>query len=573
MVKSLLKPDYIFESSWEVCNKVGGIYTVLSTRAKTLQKAHQDKVIFIGPGLWKREDGNYTKEESPYFREDPSLFAEWQREARENGLQVRVGRWTVPGEPIAILVDFVPYFEKKNEIYGWLWEKYQVDSLHAYGDYDEASMFSYAAALVVESFFEWKKKSGEWNKATKVIYHANEWMCGLGALYINNKLPQIGTIFTTHATSIGRSIAGNMKPLYDYLFAYNGDQMAGELNMQSKHSIEKQTAHHVDCFTTVSDITAKECVELLDKPVDVVLPNGFDDSFVPSAALFTKKRKAARKKLLDVANALLGEQLDDDTLIVSTSGRYEFRNKGIDVFVEAMNRLLRDKDLQKKVVAFIEVPGWVGEPRKDLQKRLAQIAKSNQNHRKSPVFTTPLEVPQVTHWLHNMSHDNVLSMMKYYDMHNQKDERVKVIFLPCYLDGKDGILNMTYYDIVLGNDLCIYPSYYEPWGYTPLEAVAFKVPCITTDLAGFGLWANSVFGKYGEIQDGVKVIHRTDYNYSEVADMIKDTVAEYSSFTKKQVDDARKHAGELSKKALWSEFIKYYEEAYDIALRKAEERK
>jgi glycosyltransferase involved in cell wall biosynthesis len=538
-----------------------------------LQKAHQDKVIFIGPGLWKREDGNYTKEESPYFREDPSLFAEWQREARENGLQVRVGRWTVPGEPIAILVDFVPYFEKKNEIYGWLWEKYQVDSLHAYGDYDEASMFSYAAALVVESFFQWKKKSGEWNKATKVIYHANEWMCGLGALYINNKLPQIGTIFTTHATSIGRSIAGNMKPLYDYLFAYNGDQMAGELNMQSKHSIEKQTAHYVDCFTTVSDITAKECVELLDKPVDVVLPNGFDDSFVPSAALFTKKRKAARKKLLDVANALLGEQLDDDTLIVSTSGRYEFRNKGIDVFVEAMNRLLRDKDLKKKLVAFIEVPGWVGEPRKDLQERLAQIAQSSQNHRKSPVFTTPLEVPQVTHWLHNMSHDNVLGMLKYFDMHNQKGDHVKVIFLPCYLDGKDGILNMTYYDIVLGNDLCIYPSYYEPWGYTPLEAVAFKVPCITTDLAGFGLWANSVFGKYGEIQDGVKVIHRTDYNYSEVADMIKDTVAEYSSFTKKQVDEARKHAGELSKKALWSEFIKFYEEAYDIALRRAEERK
>ena len=567
MVKCLLKPDYIFESSWEVCNKVGGIYTVLSTRAKTLQEAHQDKVIFIGPGLWKREDGNYTKEESPYFREDKSLFADWQWEAKENGLQVRVGRWTVPGEPIAILVDFVPYFEKKNDIYAWLWEKYQVDSLHAYGDYDEASMFSYAAALVVESFYKWKKERGEWNENTKVIYHANEWMCGLGALYINNKLPQIGTIFTTHATSIGRSIAGNMKPLYDYLFAYNGDQMAGELNMQSKHSIEKQTAHHVDCFTTVSDITAKECVELLDKPVDVVLPNGFDDSFVPSAAQFTKKRKAARKRLLDVANALLGEQLDDDTLIVSTSGRYEFRNKGIDVFVEAMNRLLREKDLKKKVVAFIEVPGWVGEPRKDLQERLSQMTQD------TPVFTTPLDVPQVTHWLHNMSHDNVLGMMKYFDMHNRKDDHVKVIFLPCYLDGKDGILNMTYYDIVLGNDLCIYPSYYEPWGYTPLEAVAFKVPCITTDLAGFGLWANSVFGRYGEIQDGVKVIHRTDYNYSEVADYIKDTVAEFSAFTKKQVDEARKHASELSKKALWREFIKYYEEAYDIALRKAEERK
>ena len=551
MVKEQLLPDYIFESSWEVCNKVGGIYTVLSTRAKTLQEALQDKIVFIGPDFWKEQ-------ESPYFKEDKTLFVNWQSEANKQGLKVRVGRWTVPGEPIAILVDFNPYFEKKDEIYGWLWEHYQVDSLHAYGDYDEASMFSYAAALVVESFYNYYL-----DLSKKVIYHANEWMCGLGALYINNKLPQIGTIFTTHATSIGRSIAGNMKPLYDYLFAYNGDQMAGELNMQSKHSIEKQTAHFVDCFTTVSDITAKECVELLDKPVDVVLPNGFDDSFVPSAQTFSRKRKAARKKMLDIANALLGEDLGDDTLLISTSGRYEFRNKGIDVFVEAMNRLLRDRDLKKKVVAFIEVPGWVGEPRKDLQERL----KSGQK------YDTPLDVPQVTHWLHNMSHDNVLGMMKYYDMHNRQDEKVKVIFLPCYLDGKDGIVNLTYYDIVLGNDLCIYPSYYEPWGYTPLEAVAFKVPCITTDLAGFGLWANTVFGKYGEIEDGVKVIHRTDYNYSEVADNIKDTVAAYSTMDKKQIDACRKHAGELSKKALWNEFIKYYYEAYDIALTKAEARK
>ena len=546
-----MKPDYVFESSWEVCNKVGGIYTVLSTRANTLQQEMQDKVFFIGPDVWHENT-------CPYFKEDAKLLAEWKKTAKEEGLKVKVGRWTIPGNPIAILVDFQKYFEKKNEIYGWLWENYQVDSLHAYGDYDEASMFSYAAGLVVESYYKFALSNKD-----KVIYHANEWMTGLGLLYVNNKLPQVGTIFTTHATSIGRSIAGNMKPLYDYLFAYNGDQMAGELNMQSKHSIEKQTAFHCDCFTTVSEITARECEELLDKKVDVVLPNGFENGFVPAnASTFTRKRKAARKRLLDVANALLGESLDDDTLIVSTSGRYEFRNKGVDVYIESMNRLLRDKELKKKVLAFIEVPGWVGEPRQDLKERLDSGKQ----------YDTPLEVPQVTHWLHEMSHDNVLSMMKYYDMHNRKNDNVKVIFLPCYLDGNDGILNMSYYDIVLGNDLCIYPSYYEPWGYTPLEAIAFKVPCITTDLAGFGQWVNSEVGHAAEIKDGVKVIHRTDYNYSEVADAIKDTVAEFSAMTKKQVSDARSAAEKLSKKALWSEFIKYYHEAYDIALRKAEER-
>ena len=546
-----LFPDYIFESSWEVYNKVGGIYAVLSTRAKTLQDRLHNRLVFIGPDCWKET-------ESPYFQEDDNLFREWQLAASKQGLKIRVGRWTVPGEPIAVLVDFNQYFSKKNEIYGQLWNDFQVDSLHAYGDYDEASMFSYAAALVVGSFYDFYLDAKK-----KVVYHGNEWMTGLGLLYVQKHYPQIATIFTTHATSIGRSIAGNNKPLYDYLFAYNGDQMAEELNMQSKHSIEKQTAHHVDCFTTVSDITARECLELLDKPVDVVLPNGFEDDFVPRGAAFTRKRKWARKRLLDVANALLGTDLGDETLLISTSGRYEFRNKGVDVYIEAMNRLLRDKNLDKNVVAFVKVPGWVGEPRKDLQDRLASGKK----------FDTPLEVPSVTHWLHDMSHDNVLSMLKHLDMQNRKEDRVKLIFIPCYLTGNDGILNLSYYDVILGNDLCIYPSYYEPWGYTPVVSVAFKVPCVTTDLAGFGLWANSEIGHYGEIGDGVKVIHRTDYNFSEVADNIKDTVSKFSHFTVAQVKKSRDNASKLSKKALWSHFIKYYEDAYDIALRKAEERK
>ncbi len=544
----MLFPDYIFESSWEVCNKVGGIYTVLSTRAKTLQDKLGDHYILIGPDCWKEN-------ESPFFIEEPDLFASWKEKMAEKELFVKIGRWDIPGKPIAILVDFEPFYKQKNDIYARLWELYQVDSLHAYGDYDEASMFSYAAALVVENFYNELLSPHD-----KVVYHGNEWMTGLGLLYIHHKLPQIGTVFTTHATSIGRSIAGNNKPLYDYLFAYNGDQMAGELNMQSKHSIEKQTAKYVDCFTTVSDITAKECKELLDKDVDVVMPNGFEDNFVTTGIQFTNKRRSARKKLLHMANCLMGTQLDDDTLIVSTSGRYEFRNKGVDVYIEAMNRLLRDRDLKKNVLAFIEVPGWVGEPRKDLVDRM-QSGK---------IFDTPLEVPLITHWLHNMSHDNVLGMLKYLDMWNRKDDKVKLVFLPCYLTGNDGVLNTTYYDLVLGNDLCIYPSYYEPWGYTPLEAIAFKVPCITTDLAGFGIWAKK--NGVSEIEDGVKVIHRTDYNYSEVADTIKDTVADFSQMSKQRVQKARSNAGALSKKALWKEFIQYYYQAYDIALTKSASR-
>ena len=430
MVKTLIKPDYIFESSWEVCNKVGGIYAVLSTRAKTLQDALHDHIIFIGPDCW----GDKT---SPYFIEDDTLFADWREAAKAEGINAKVGRWDIPGQPISVIVDFQPYFAQKDQIYGQMWEDFQVDSLHAYGDYDEASMFSYAAALVVESmynFFQLQEK--------KVIYHANEWMCGLGALYIHKNIPAIGTIFTTHATSIGRSIAGNNKPLYEYLWAYNGDQMAEELNMQSKHSIEKQTAHYVDCFTTVSDITATECKELLE-PVDVVLPNGFENDFVPKGAKFTAKRNAARKKLLQMANCLTGCQFPADTLIVATSGRDEFRNKGIDVFIEAMNRLAGDANLGKQVLALIEVPAWVGDPRQDLAERMES----------GKTFDTPLDTPVITHWLHNMNEDKVLGMMGGLNMHNQKESKVKVIFIPCYLTGSDGIVNLPYYDCIIGNDL------------------------------------------------------------------------------------------------------------------------
>lgn len=551
-MKELLKPDYIFESSWEVCNKVGGIYTVLSTRAKTLQDAFPDRIFFIGPDFW-------LEKENPLFSEDEKLLEAWRRHAIErDGLKIRIGRWNIPGNPITILVDFTPFYAQKNDIYTKAWEDFKVDSLHAYGDYDEASMFSYAAGKVVESFYRYNLSVQD-----KVIYQAHEWMTGMGALYLKKHVPEIATIFTTHATSIGRSIAGNNKPLYDYLFAYNGDQMARELNMESKHSIEKQTAHNVDCFTTVSEITNNECKELLDKPADVILMNGFEDDFVPKANAFSKKRKHAREMFLNLANKLLGTRLSDDTLIIGTSGRYEFKNKGINVYLESLNRLTRDKNLKKDVLAFIYVPSWVGDVREDLLERL----KSDKD------YDTPLECPFITHWLHNMSHDQVLDMLKYMNMSNAADSKVKVIFVPCYLDARDGILNESYYDLLIGLDLSVYPSYYEPWGYTPLESIAFKVPTITTDLAGFGLWVNSLKGgKYSELKDGVKVIHRTDYNYSEVADAIRDTISEFSNLSNGEINKIRRNAAAIAEKALWKHFIQYYYEAYDIALRNRDKR-
>lgn len=288
--KSLLYPDYLFEVSWEVCNLVGGIYTVLSTKAHTLQKINKDKNIFIGPDVWKAAP-------SPYFTESHTLLKAWKAKALKEGLKVRVGRWNIPGKPVVILVDYQDLFSRRNDIYTDMWNAFGVKSLHAYGDYDDSCMFACAAAQVIEHYYHYI--GGE---KYKVIAHFDEWQTGMGLLYLRRSLPSVATVFTTHATSIGRSIAGNNKPLYGYLFGYNGTQMAEELNMEAKHSVERQAAHFAHAFTTVSDVTAAECTQLLEKTPDVVTPNGFEADFVPKGELFEKKRAAARKKLLHIAS-------------------------------------------------------------------------------------------------------------------------------------------------------------------------------------------------------------------------------------------------------------------------------
>lgn len=543
-------PEYLFESSWEVCNKVGGIYTVLSTKAHTLQQMFNDKVVFIGPDVWGPAN-------APDFIEDDALFADWKKHARTTDkLKMKVGRWNVPGTPPVVLIDFKPFFSDRDAFFYSMWENFRVDSMHAYGDYDESCIFAYAVGKVIESFYNFYNLSDK-----KVTALFNEWMLGMGALYIKKQIPAIATLFTTHATSIGRSIAGNNKALYAYMHGYNGDQMAKELNMEAKHSLEKQTAHHVDCFTTVSDITARECKQLLDKAPDIVTPNGFEPNFVPEGKEYTKKRAEARKTLINVAEKLLGCPISPDALLVSTSGRYEYRNKGIDVFIEAMNRVRNSGELQREVVAFLMVPAWVRDARADLKE---VIEKNIQT-------TSPMQMPFITHWLNLMDQDKVLNYISHAGFTNQASEKLKIIFVPCYLDGRDGIFNKPYYDLLIGMDATVYPSYYEPWGYTPLESVAFGIPTVTTNLAGFGLWAEkSVSGK--NISEGVAVIERTDFNYFDVADAITASILSLVKKDKKEVEEIRKRCFKLAKQAEWSKFIVFYQKAFSDALEAATKR-
>ena len=539
MDTNLSKPDYIFETSWEVCNKVGGIHTVISTKALTLVEEYKSNFILIGPDVWRDTSDN------PEFIEDPQLFKSWKNKAGEEGLHIRVGRWNISGTPIAVIVDFQSFTPQKDAIFAKFWETFKLDSLSGQWDYMEPALFGYAAGKVIESFVRYNLTIRD-----TVLAQFHEWMTGTGLLYLRMAMPQIATVFTTHATVLGRCIAGNLLPLYGSMTTYNADLKSTEFNVVAKQSLEKLSAKYANCFTTVSEITGKECKQFLDKPVDLVTPNGFEDSFVPQKGEYVKGRTTARKRMIDVAKAMFG-QVSDNPMLIGISGRYEYKNKGIDIFIKSLGELKKKNLLNREVIAFVFIPANHYGPRKDLQQILNKSGEKNLNGK------------ILSHNLHDADFDPTLREIKNCGLTNELAEKVKVIFVPCYLYGDDGIFNLSYYQLLIGLDLTVFPSYYEPWGYTPLESVAFHVPTVTTTLAGFGLWVKER-GPAGN--NAVRVIERTDTNDADVISSIADAIFEFSQFDENRENKARNDAFEVSRIALWTNFIEYYQKAYDIAL-------
>ncbi|MDE7427621.1 MAG: glycogen/starch synthase [Muribaculaceae bacterium] len=549
--------NLLIETSWEVCNKIGGIYTVLSTKARVLNKLYGDKVVFIGPDVWTEEHP------SPFFTEDHTVLKDWKEALMlPEGVSVRVGRWDIPGRPKVILVRFDGMYACKDAFYGRMWELYGVDSLHAYGDYDEACAFSHAAGLVIENLVNYQKKTKALpSRKPGVIAHFDEWTTGMGLLYVKDVCPDVATVFTTHATSIGRSICGNGKPLYDYLHAYSGDGMAAELNMESKHSLEKAAAVQADVFTTVSEVTARECKQFFERE-PLVTPNGFEEDFVPKPRALAAVRKTARHQLLRVATALTGKHFDDkETFIVATSGRCEYRNKGLDLFLDAMN-VIESAAPPKSVLSFVLVPAWSAGQRVDLAKALTLDDNSG------------VKDPVLTHELNNYFEDPInsrLHQLNFAWRNSDPGSKVTTIYVPCYLNGADGIIDLKYYDVLPGCDVTAFASYYEPWGYTPLESVAFGVPTITTSLSGFGQWVLST-GENSFEDTGVRVENRTDSNYAEVCSEMASDILQLINSSSKTMNAISKAARNTADKASWAHFMKYYETAYITALKSVTKR-
>ena len=532
-----LTPNYLFEVSWEVCNKVGGIHTVIASKAPTVKRQLGDKYITIGPDFLQDAA-------NPEFKEDTTLMAAWRESLYKQGIRVRIGRWAINSEPIAILIDFKSFFSEKDEILKRLWESYHVDSLSGQWDYVEPVLFGYAAGVVIASFAENMAASTD-----KIVAHFHEWMAAAGSLYLRDNAPYVATVFSTHATVMGRCIAGNRLPLYTDLHKFNADELARQFNVMAKHSLEKSAATYADAFLTVSEITANECRYLLGREVTRITPNGFENDFVPEAKELETLRKDSRQRIIDVASATWDYEFRSEPLIVATSGRYEYRNKGIDVFLESLKQLAAS-NLERDIIAVVAVPAASTGARADLVAHLENKEAS----------IDPSQRRYLTHYLENEAWDQVCQSVDG-SILSTTASRVKVLFVPTYLNGHDGVFNMPYYNLLAGVDLSVFASYYEPWGYTPLESVAFGVPTVTTTLAGFGLW----IAKHSS-HDGIDIVRRDDYNEREVVLQITDVVKRYLGLDAEAMAEARTAAQEMSTTALWKKLFKEYMAAYEEAI-------
>ncbi len=530
--------DFLFEVCFETCNKVGGIYTVVSSKAMLMKEKFPGFAI-IGPYYKGKSESEFEEKEAP------SNLKEIFEELKQEGIICHFGTWKIDGDPDTILIDFEGYKGVLDHLKIRYWEEFKVDSMDSGWDFFEPMIWSTAAGKLIEKY---QQK----NPDKIVLGHFHEWISGFGLLLLKLANSPAKTVFTTHATMLGRSMSGNGKNLYAVLNDIKPEDEAKNHGVMNKFTTEKACAINADAFTTVSEITGIEAEKILGRKPDVLVLNGLDLREFPNENELIELKLKSRNVLIDFSEKFLGKKFDnkDDVKFIFTSGRYEFRNKGIDIFIKSLERMNKEID-SKDVVAFFFVPNGHKSIYPEFENWEEKEFQLNENN-----YLT-------THELENPDNDPLLNSIKESDLINQDSSKVKVIVVPIYLGNDDGLFNMDYYDITAGCDLSVFSSWYEPWGYTPPESLAVGVPTISSDQAGFGRFINSL-----DIPEKncAKIIKR----YMKESD--DDSIEELKNSMKEMINFNRnesiKKCREISSTMDWREFIKFYEQTYEIALKK-----
>ncbi len=532
--------NFLFEVSWEVCNKVGGIYTVLQSKLKQTVRNFGDNYILIGP--WREQSGEFVPASTPFLDEvKKALMAK--------DILCHVGYWKAEGNPKVILVDFKQRYKIDSLLYT-LWVDFGVDSLASNYDYQEPILFSTAAGEVISILAENKLIQDQ-----TVIAHFHEWMCGAGVLYLKKHCHKVVTTFTTHATVLGRALAQENRLVCSLSSSFNADTEARRLGVFAKHSLEKVTAREADCFTVVSDVVANEANVMLGKYPDKIVWNGLDieQTF---KKVDSGKNQGVREKLLKIAGQVVGHKVEDNTLLWVTSGRYEFHNKGYDVLLKSLAELENNltEDSSPIVVFFLVAVNWHSE-----QDRLVGVSQDAYPEQRSAFGLA-------THKVYHPDDDHIVKMCNNLNLKNP-GRKVHVVFSDAYLNGSDGVFNLTYEQILSICDLSIFPSFYEPWGYTPLESIAYSTPTVTTDVTGFGCWVSDNLKR--DFSESIFILKRRERSEAKVIADLSDYLLTAIKRHRDQASTAgvRKKALEIAHLTDWQYFYQDYLDAYDQAIK------
>ncbi len=550
------KDNTLFEISWEVCNKVGGIHTVIVSKAKQVKRVFNENYFLVGP---------YLNSNNPEFIEKgiPEKFEPVINELQERGIIPHFGKWRINNiEVNTILIDFKNASKNINDIKGKIWENFKIDSLNTnYYDWDEPILFSYCAGIVIE------KMNNILNRT--ILIQAHEWLSGGAILYLKsleniNEREKYKCVFTTHATMLGRSLCGNGMDLYEIENKINPDEKAYELGIQTKHQTEKVLANISDCFTTVSDITAREAKFFYGKKPDVIVYNGFDNSNLKDISKLNQNFFHSREKTDKFLESFFNNFYDvnfDKTQIFFTSGRFEFENKGIDLIIDSASKLnqnLKDKNSDRNIIIFLLI--MIGKFRQN-----QEVINSINNYEKGIKREFETEFAPLS--THEISTENIIiKKLIEKKLLNHIDDKVKVILIPEILNGSENVFNFEYYHFTEGFDLGIFPSYYEPWGYTPLETISYSIPTITSNLSGFGKYIEN--NLLEENKGYVEIIDREKSNFNDASEKLSEIMFDFTKKNQKELLIQKENSKKFALNFDWNFFIKNYIDAYHLALRK-----
>ncbi len=586
------RADALFEVSWEVCNKVGGINTVLKSKASLMREQYENYTL-IGPYFEEKARVIFQEQEAP-----EAIRRAMDAVAGE-GIRCHYGIWQIKGRPNVILIDFSGFADQKDRLKGELWESHKIDSLGAPWEFEEPVLFGAAVARLLQAVE--RELSGQ-----KLVAHFHEWMAGTGILFLQNAGSSFRTVFTTHATMLGRAIAGSGEDLYEMLDSMDPVAEAYRHGVQAKHLTERACAQHCTIFTTVSEITGLEAEKLLGRKPDVLLLNGLDNSKFPTFEETSIKHLTCREKLRSFLTYYFFPHYLfplDHNLIFFITGRFEFKNKGIDLTIKALGRLnelmqQEQNEKQRTVTVFFWIPmahsgvkvellenknyyhhlvNYLQFNADNILKKVLYDFLSQKDMKNETLFTQEFlqgmkkdllqfkrqgKPPLCTNYLPSEQNE-LLDALRAAGLDNREENPVKVVVQPVYLDGNDGLINLPYYDAIAGTHLGLFPSYYEPWGYTPLETAALGVAAVTTDLAGFGRFIEPHLPAENP---GIEVLHRHKRSEAEVVEEFSQRLFEFTQISHTSRVQRKISAKELSMLCDWSEFIKYYIEAHNRAL-------